>query len=439
MDALVRTEPVAPVCEVHDRAASPVRGELSDRAPVTVVPRAPVHIPALDGVRGLAILAVLATHAYRAALDAGAGPPVGLGPRLFETAVWAGWLGVDLFFVLSGFLITGILVDSRDDAHFFRNFYARRALRIFPLYYAVVAFRLFVLPLISLLPLHDVGAGEAASYWLYAANLWQSFWAPPGQGFDGVLGVCWSLAVEEQFYLVWPLVVWCCPRRRLTGLCLLMIAAAPAVRCGLWLAGASEWSAYTLMPCRMDALAAGALLALLARRDGLSAWRGTARTCAMLGLVGLAAVIWCQRNPSNIEWPMALAGYSASAVLFASLLTLTLVSERGLPARLCRSRFLRMFGKYSYAVYLFHFPIFLALPRLWWHWPSGAPLLRWLVEAGGIPACTIIFGTAGTLIALGLAWLSWQLFERHWLGLKRYFEPGQAKVRVVRVPTQRAA
>jgi peptidoglycan/LPS O-acetylase OafA/YrhL len=168
-------------------------------------------IPALDGLRGIAIILVMLHHFtyYR--------PETGIDAVIAGVPLF-GWVGVDLFFVLSGFLITGILLDSRGSTRYFTNFYARRTLRIFPLYYLVLFLALVALPQFP--SVHTVLAGDIEMpprwpYWAYLTNF-----SVAERGFvHGWVDVAWSLAIEEQFYLVWPLVIWLCPQRLLPWLC----------------------------------------------------------------------------------------------------------------------------------------------------------------------------------------------------------------------------
>jgi len=153
-------------------------------------------IPALDGIRGLAILMVMLFH-YGGNLERT--NPIG---RLVGGLFSFGWSGVDLFFVLSGFLITGILLDSRNAENYFSSFYARRVLRIFPAYYVSLALLLLILPMLDP-PLRLSLPSDQWMYVFYAQN-WVGIFDYPGRG---LLTPYWSLAVEEQFYLVWPLVV----------------------------------------------------------------------------------------------------------------------------------------------------------------------------------------------------------------------------------------
>jgi len=160
-------------------------------------------VPALDGLRGIAIILVMLHHFtyYR--------PTSGIDEQIVSVLIFF-WTGVDLFFVLSGFLITGILLDTRGNERYFTSFYARRILRIFPLYYLILFLALVVLPKFP--AVHTVLIGQDASvdlppqwpYWLYLTN----FSIADRGWVHGWVDVAWSLAIEEQFYLIWPLVVW---------------------------------------------------------------------------------------------------------------------------------------------------------------------------------------------------------------------------------------
>ena len=216
------------------------------------------HIPALDALRGVAVLAVLLYHfgSHTA--------PEGTVGRLTSTLLRLGGSGVDLFFVLSGFLITGILYDSKGRGRYFRDFYVRRSLRIFPLYYVVLIGGLLVLPALGV----GVDAGPASDrpwLWVYGTNAVQ---ATRGAYVFGWFDHFWSLAVEEHFYLVWPLVIAALGRRAAMGASLGCVATAVVSRWALVANGDHAIAAYVATPCRLDALAVGAFLALAARGPG---------------------------------------------------------------------------------------------------------------------------------------------------------------------------
>jgi peptidoglycan/LPS O-acetylase OafA/YrhL len=212
------------------------------------------HIPVLDGMRGIAVLCVMVLHFTL--VDAVTGTE-----RIFFDVARVGWVGVDLFFVLSGFLITGILYDAKGGAHFFRNFYMRRVLRIFPLYYAFLFLVLVALPTVR--PTAVVPGETQLWLWTYLSNI---LFARVGwEGVPGHTTHLWSLAIEEQFYMLWPLVVFFASRRRLVQICIGAIVFAELTRIGLHYTAPNGIAGYALMPARIDALGVGALVAVLAR------------------------------------------------------------------------------------------------------------------------------------------------------------------------------
>jgi peptidoglycan/LPS O-acetylase OafA/YrhL len=364
----------------------------------------PARNEALDGLRGFAILAVVGFHAMflDPTLLGGARPAT---TDFYPSLALLGWCGVDVFFVLSGFLITGILVRSKGAPGYFRNFYARRALRIFPLYYLVVGLLLFGLGRPA------TTAAEKASYLLYYQNV---RYALVGEGtFDPARLVTWSLAIEEQFYLVWPTVVWLCSRRALVRVCVAVIAASIALR--FWLLAGGLHTTHFLTPCRLDTLAVGSLLALVPPPPR---WLGVA--CAWFGFGGLLAVARVTGDPFPESIPMQRWGLLAALAFAVGLLIL--VRQPGLVAAVCRFEPLRALGQVSYCVYLVHFLVLDALTRGVLALPANAKQ----AIAGALPAQAIaaLLG----LCCLGGSWLvaviSWRLFEEPILRLKRYFPSG---------------
>ena len=364
-------------------------------------------IPALDGLRGIAIILVLFHHLtiYR--------PTTGVGEQIASVPLF-GWSGVDVFFVLSGFLITGILIDSRSGRHYFRNFYARRTLRIFPLYYLVLFLALVILPLLP--RLHDVLVGEYEipaywPYWTYLTNF-----AVADHGFlHGLLDICWSLAIEEQFYLVWAVVVFLCPTRWLWAICAAIIVVSPIARNVALNRGSEFTPIYVLTWFRLDGLATGALLAWLVRRDWLPTLVPWAPTVAF---AGLAAIVMIVVNTGDSWWwhsEMQRVGYSVIALVSGAMLVGALNPSAGaLWPRLMSAGWLRAFGKYSYCLYLIHLPVMRAMREYVFDPGDYAMLAPWTGQA--------IFYVAATAPAFALAWLSWRFFEAPILSLKKNFE-----------------
>jgi peptidoglycan/LPS O-acetylase OafA/YrhL len=380
------------------------------------------HIPALDGLRGLAILLVILYHHTLMRQET-------LFDRVYVNLARLGWSGVDLFFVLSGFLITGILYDSKGSRHYFRNFYVRRTLRIFPLYYAVVFFSLIVLPRawpawgLTQLDRSAMEDRSQAWYWLYLQNF---LFARDENLGHPALAVSWSLAIEEQFYLVWPVVVSLLSRRHLIWTCGALILTALSLRIWMVSAGVHPTTIYVLPFNRMDALATGALLALLVRGEGMGPrllfWARQLWPAALLLVLG----IWYLDGPldnRDATGPLMQAvGYSALAWLFGSLLVLALDPQpRAFVPRVFTWPLLRAFGKYSYALYLFHVPVRRIFRDTWFPVDSFP---TWL--GSPLPG-QLLFYFAATAPAFILAWLSWHLYEKQALKLRRLF-PYQRRV-----------
>ncbi len=290
---------------------------------------APARIRVLDGIRGLAITLVLLFHGtlyFR---------PESVAQYSLKQITGIGWIGVDLFFVLSGFLITGVLLRMPRE-RFFRTFYLRRTLRIFPIYYLFLAFFFLGLPLfvnfhgdpwLSGL-IHQQGA-----FWLYVQNWMFSYaGAFPASSY---LDHFWSLAIEEQFYISWPAIVFVLNRRVLLLLCPLLITIALALRVQFLLDGSSWVSVYVNTLTRMDTLLCGALLCLLyeSRLSLLKAGKYWLIAFAAVLLAALTTLYTMQSNFARGVGTQTI-GYLVIALLFALLIHFTLQSEGGLLQRL---------------------------------------------------------------------------------------------------------
>jgi peptidoglycan/LPS O-acetylase OafA/YrhL len=320
------------------------------------------------------------------------------------------WCGVDLFFVLSGFLITGILLDTRDDPNYFRNFYARRALRIFPLFYGVLFLLVALTPLLHL----KWRLGHIAQFF-YLGNIAGHVDAslndlPPAVN----LVHLWSLAVEEQFYLVWPLVVlWVNRRSVLLRVCLGAIGFSFLLRCLLlWLVPnhAQEWS-YGELPTHCDGLLCGAIAAILIRSIDLSVLIRRSRVLFLLSFLAIALLAKHCTGFGYHDVAMTAFVYPVLAVFFTCILLRT-IQTGTLFSWLGQSRILRFFGKYSYGMYVYHVLFFPVVSRL-------LPLMQRLVHSrtwGGFAYVLLVLG-----LTCVVSVLSYQIYERPWLTLKSRF------------------
>ena len=371
------------------------------------------HVPALDGLRGVAILGVLFYHF--AFSMAGRGPVDATAKVLLRS----GWLGVDLFFVLSGFLITGILIDARGSEGYFRTFFARRSLRIFPLYFLSVGALVFALHVaIPALTGRATPPGAVWPLWTYLTNFavaMRGDWsAVPFYGIH-----FWSLAIEEQFYLAWPIVVYLCTPRTLLRVCISAIVGSVLIRLAMFAFDVPAVALYVLPFTRLDSLGCGALLAVAARDARLaSTIRPMLRGAAPVAVAALVLFTLWRGQLENLD-PVALVVALPLAAVVAAHVVLARFERAGsndLADRMLSSRPLRMFGRYSYALYVIHYPLRAIFD------PLSARYLQFTVLGSELPARTLYFALAiGT--SLALAWLSWHVVERPFLRLKDRVHP----------------
>ncbi len=342
------------------------------------------HVAALDGIRGLAILLVLIFHSSCFCPEASSSRL----EHLYYNLVSVGWCGVDLFFVLSGFLITGILLDSRGDGYF-RNFYARRVLRIFPLFYGCLLVAYGVGPFLRT----DINGldwliRKQLWFWSYLHNWLFAFQSFPQPNY---MGHFWSLAIEEQFYLVWPLIVFVLSPRSVRRLCLILFLSSLFLRLGCLLYPGLGKQSHALIRygtlTRLDGLVVGAVIASWARTDGLLprlhryAWPFLLAGLAGFGVTCVQALI------CHSLFLLDLIGFTALAVLFGGLVTLCITRPAGSPM-VGGFSFgpLRFIGKISYAMYIFHQPIMITLGAFWVSWNPSAFKVP-MVRQTGLPGC----------------------------------------------------
>jgi len=339
----------------------------------------PTRLPQLDGLRGVAILLVILHNQSP------------MYPSLHLENLFAnGWMGVDLFFVLSGFLITGILVDTKHSEGYLKNFYARRCLRIWPLYYSLLFFMFIVVPFMHP-SMGQTVFDKSSPWWAYPLFL-QNFLVPARGA--GPLNVTWSLAIEEQFYLVWPWVVQYCSSAQVRRIAIAVICASPVLRL---LLSFGQVDLYRNVFCRLDGLMAGALLALLVRSDSFVPSRYVRRAW----LVFLVAVPLAFVTEALLaRWIV----FSLSALASAALVYLSLYAGQAGLQRALTNRFMVYTGTISYGLYLLH----------------GIPFN--MAQALQLDRYPLLAAPMLLVVCYGMAVVSWHLLEKPFLRLKRHFE-----------------
>lgn len=383
-------------------AETGVNHPLNDR-----IPGERPHNLYLDGVRGVAVLAVLLTH----------------GTFLFPTTrltryvlppLTFGWWGVDLFFVLSGFLITGILLTTRTADNRASAFYARRILRIFPIYYLCLAVMWALSSqwfwLRSLVPYNS--AADKTAYLLYFQNwvpLWHSLTLQPN-----LVGHFWSLAVEEQFYLVWPWIVWKLSPKSALRLCIAGALGALVLRIVLVSHFGPHLWIHSLTVTRGEGLLIGSAIAILNAGER----KVDPRLLIGMAIAGIAviAVSICL-DPAELSNTdagpyMYTSCVSGLGLLFGALVGASQYQVPVLTPAL-NTGWLRNFGKYSYGIYVYHLPLFYGIDHLINRaLGSRLPLSTRYARAELLLLIAVTYA---------IAFLSFKFFESPLLGLKRHF------------------
>jgi peptidoglycan/LPS O-acetylase OafA/YrhL len=375
------------------------------------------NIRALDGIRGLAIILVMFHHFDYLI------PPCNTAVISMKLMISFGWVGVDLFFALSGFLITGILLDTRKANNYFSAFYARRVLRIFPLYYSVLIVILAAAALWSHRPSVVPLVADQKLYFLYLTN-WLVLWK--GQWDTNILGHFWSLAVEEQFYLIWPLCVWLLISQRLAKVAVGASVVALLARI-LWVGHTGTSQAIVMATVtRMDTLLCGALGAILFRQAQtlrvLRPWLPRIALAATLMFIAGVGLVRVTHGPGGGLLFIETFGFTLLAVGFAALVLYAAATdgEATLFQRTLCNGVLTDFGKYSYGIYVYHVPMLFLCDFLVYKL-----LPRALVVNFWFSAIYVAFLFVGNFF---IAKVSYECFERHFLALKRYFEPGTSEM-----------
>jgi peptidoglycan/LPS O-acetylase OafA/YrhL len=305
-----------------------------------------------------------------------------------------GWIGVDLFFVLSGFLITRILLNSYQNKDYFRNFYTRRILRIFPLYYSMLALVYTAWRVVPAFYLEPPTPLSEIAPWIHMQN-----WLP-GDGHIPILGVFWTLAIEEQFYFVWPMLILYAARNGVVEkLCLSLFAFTVLLRflCVYMEIGEPFYMTFT----RLDGLVLGAFVAARSAKLGFESMRIPALKLTFVASMTILII----RVEKGRFYPgsdlVMLYGLPAIAVLFSSLIVIAVTGpQSGLLRKFLRARWLCFFGTISYGMYVFHIPVLIFLVQ------------NHLVPKDNFWQAQLIHLTQGISISAFLAWLSFRYFEK---------------------------
>ena len=368
----------------------------------------------LDGIRGLAIISVLFCHL------AVFGPPeVYRQYPLIGSIVSSGWIGVDLFFVLSGFLITGILLDQKASLQYFKPFYIRRILRIFPVYYFALITIISVACLFSYeyVTIQNPGLredmirqtgrilDEHIFNWFYLQN-WLIFFTGAASPF---LFHFWSLAIEEQFYIIWPIVIRNMNTRQVITTAIIILVISAPLRIILFLYGDySSSSIYAVTICRLEGFMVGALAVIINKYHGGYEQNKWLIPVGFLSGIGVSLVIYLDGGMNFQNAYMTGVGYTFLDIFFGVLLLFVISTKvnRCLYRVVC-NRFTRFFGKYSYSIYVFHPWIIYALYMI----------MIWMRFEMNIVTTTLFSIAAVSLIVLWSI-LLWHLFEKRFLKMK---------------------
>ncbi|HVX28306.1 MAG TPA: acyltransferase [Parafilimonas sp.] len=356
-----------------------------------------LQIPSLDGIRGIAIIGIMLYH--------------------FFEMPYGAWFSMDLFFVLSGFLITGILLDSKTDKHYYKNFIVRRGLRILPLYYGVLIIFFIVVPLIvnkSGLAPFSVYYDNQFYFWVYLQNWILLLKEPELIGKGRIFLHLWSLAIEEQFYIVWPIVILLFNIKNLVKIIVALILLSAALNCYYFFSNHSWQYTYFSTLCRLDSLCIGALIAVAVRNSSfISKLEKITPYIFKILFAVLLTAIFVGRPKAPADQFLEPVSTLLFSIFFASMILYGFSNHKNnFVKRILELKALRFFGKYSYSMYIFHVPILILLrPALFKYLQKNIPH-------------TIAYITDNLiclLLVIAVSQLTWYLIEKPFLKLKRFF------------------
>jgi len=342
----------------------------------------------LDGVRAIAALMVMFFHFFQ-----GIEPNTKIISLLAKVSVF-GQTGVTLFFVLSGFLITRILINTKNTEGFFKNFYLRRTLRIFPLYYMFLFLSYYILPI--LFGTNAPSFNQQIYYFTYLQNFANTFnWNAIGPGHF------WSLAVEEHFYLFWPLVVFLFSNKNLTKIIVGIIIGAMILRVIMLNAG---YEIFYFTFTRFDSLAIGALLAIIEQRGGLKNGNSKKFGVLLASLFVPTIVMWTYFTGEGNNYIQVFKFLFLSSIYFSIIGLLLCINEDHIANKILKTKYFSYTGKISYGLYVYH-PLAYLICGRYFHIEN-----------------TVINFVVRIIMTYVLASISFHLFESAFLRFKKYFD-----------------
>lgn len=357
------------------------------------------YILGIDGLRAISIIAVLFFHCNLFYID----NHYSVFDKIFQTLD----IGVDIFFVISGFLITGILLRTVNGKNYYRNFMFRRILRIFPVYYLLLFFSFVILPQFDHPKIEEWSSVTAWPYWLYLSNF---AIAAQGRFLHGIVDISWSLAIEEQFYLIWPWVILWFKPKILVKICIGGTLASFLLRFICYGLGFTLHDIHLFTFTHLDGLLFGSLISLsLAGHCELTSFKKKAYPISIISFVSILILTLIPHN--SIVYLFAfcrplIVALGAGAVIY-------LITQGRFT--FLNHKVLVNIGKYSYGIYLFHNPIQAALQKVF--------IKDFFNSQGALGSAFVQFGFVGIVLIISYmaAYVSFHLFEKHFLKLKRFF------------------
>ena len=358
------------------------------------------YIKALDGLRGFALILVFLFHLFSFELQ-----NANAFEQVFMSLMRIGWCGVDIFFVLSGFLITRILLTAKGEGSYYIKFYTRRILRIFPIYYSFLVIYLVILPFLFPV-ISSYKTGPDFVLWFYLINF---------KGHSMPTNHFWSLAVEEQFYLLWPFLVMFFTTKSLIRTCFLMLLTGLLFRTIISLGWTplDPIKAYTLIFCRWDSLGAGALLAVLAHsNEGI--FKKIINRSFVVGLFSLILLAFTAFLGKSTGYRnIYISTLGLSFVWIAAVSLIVSVFRVGPSRVFFENKTLGYIGRRSYAMYILHYPIMIYAEKF--------NFVSIISKFTGSLFAHFLIGFVLFALVLFLSEISWRLIESPFLKLKKYF------------------